>query len=94
LPGRRGGVAATHRDDDVGPAHGIRAALARSSRVVNPGERIGCRAYVDIMSERDQQNTQGVPGEGDDADTASGGAPEEPDTSQHDADDGEDGGAR
>lgn len=28
----------------------------------------------------DKQNTQGTPGEDEDADTASGGAPEQPDT--------------
>jgi len=32
------------------------------------------------MAERDQQNTQGVPDGDLDADTASGGAPEEPGT--------------
>ncbi|MDQ7878560.1 hypothetical protein Q9R08_11285 [Microbacterium sp. QXD-8] len=32
------------------------------------------------MTDRDQHNTQGVPGENADADTASGGAPESPDT--------------
>jgi hypothetical protein len=32
------------------------------------------------MTERDRQNTQGVPDEDAEADTASGGAPEPPDT--------------
>jgi hypothetical protein len=32
------------------------------------------------MTDHDQHNTQGVPGENADADTASGGAPEPPDT--------------
>jgi hypothetical protein len=32
------------------------------------------------MTDRDRPNTQGVPDENPDADTASGGAPEEPDT--------------
>jgi hypothetical protein len=36
------------------------------------------------MTDRDRPNTQGVPDENPDADTASGGAPEEPDTTdQH-----------
>jgi hypothetical protein len=32
------------------------------------------------MTDRDQANTQGVPDENAEADTASGGAPEKPDT--------------
>ena len=37
------------------------------------------------MSEKDQPNTQGVADENPDADTASGGAPDQPDESQSDA---------
>lgn len=36
------------------------------------------------MTDRDEQNTQGVADVDSDADTASGGAPDEPDTSKDD----------
>jgi hypothetical protein len=38
------------------------------------------------MSGHDEPNTQGAPDENTEADTASGGAPEEPDTSRRDDD--------
>ncbi|WP_198165884.1 hypothetical protein [Agromyces laixinhei] len=40
------------------------------------------------MSDADTQNTHGTPGENEEADTASGGAPEKPDSTEHHDDSG------
>ena len=54
--------------------------VALRRAIVNPGGMCASLAYGRHMTDRDQPNTQGVPGENDEADTASGGAPEKPDT--------------
>ncbi|MFF2369160.1 hypothetical protein [Agromyces sp. NPDC058110] len=38
------------------------------------------------MSDADKQNTHGTPGENEEADTASGGAPEKPDSTEQNPD--------
>ena len=54
--------------------------VAPRRAIVNPRADAGLLAYGRPMTDRDQANTQGVPDENAEADTASGGAPEKPDT--------------
>ena len=61
------------------PGGGFPGFLRSRMHIVNPLARALCTVWSVVM-DRDTQNTQGTPGDDEEADTASGGAPEKPAT--------------